>query len=72
MTSTRISRKTSIPPFAVLAYDDQVIQPWAPRRSPDNPWNEPDDQTFRVRGHREAGKYLASHLIEAGIDIAYA
>ena len=39
-----------VPPFAVLAYDDQEIQPWAHRRSPDNPWNEPKDKTFRVRG----------------------
>jgi len=30
-----------VPPFAVLAYEDQDIQPWAHRRSPDNPWNEP-------------------------------
>ncbi len=49
-----------VPPFAVLAYEDQDIQPWAHRRSPDNPWDEPADKTFRVRGHREAGKYLAS------------
>jgi hypothetical protein len=61
-----------VPPFAVLAYEDQDIQPWAHRRSPDNPWNEPADKTFRVRGHKEAGKYLASRLIEAGIDVAYA
>src|SRR5580692_216051 len=40
-----------VPPFAVLAYEDQDIQPWAHRRSPDNPWNEPKDTTFRVRGH---------------------
>ena len=61
-----------IPPFAVLAYEDQERQPWAHRRSPWNPWNEPADKTFRVRGHKEAGKYLASGLIEAGIDVAYA
>ena len=61
-----------VPPFAVLAYEDQDIQPWAHRRSPDNPWNEPADKTFRVRGHRKAGKYLASRLIETGIDVAYA
>ncbi len=54
-----------VPPFAVLAYEDQDIQPWAHRRSPANPWNEPADKTFRVRGHREAGKYLASHLIRS-------
>ena len=27
---------------------------------------------MRVRGHREAGKYLAAGLIEAGIDVGYA
>src|SRR3954453_16010184 len=65
-------RKDIVPPFAVLAYDDQEIQPWAHRRSPWNPWGEPKDKTMRVRGHREAGKYLASGLLEAGIDAAYA
>jgi hypothetical protein len=61
-----------VPPFAVLAYDDQELQPWAHRRSPWNPWNEPSDTKMRVRGHREAGKHLASGLIEAGIDVGYA
>jgi len=61
-----------VPPFAVLAYDDQDIQPWAHRRSPDNPWDEPKDKTFRVRGHRKAGQYLASKLIAAGVDVGYA
>src|ERR1700693_6395554 len=61
-----------VPPFAVLAYEDQERQPWAHRRSPWNPWNEPADTTVRVRGHKEAGKYLASGLIEAGIEVGYA
>lgn len=61
-----------VPPFAVLAYEDRDIQPWQHRRSPDNPWGEPADTTFRLRGHREAGKYLATGLIESGIDMAYA
>ncbi|HEX3537754.1 MAG TPA: hypothetical protein VHU15_13415 [Stellaceae bacterium] len=60
-----------VPPFAVLAYDDQEVQPWAQRRSPWNPWNEPADKSFRVRGNRDAGKYLATGLIEAGIDVGY-
>src|ERR1700747_2866203 len=55
-----------IPPFAVLAYEDQERQPWAHRRSPWNPWNEPADTKVTVRGHKEAGKYLAAGLIEAG------
>src|SRR5579864_4114117 len=61
-----------VPPFAVLAYEDQDRQPWAHRRSPWNPWGETPDKSFRVRGHKEAGKYLASGLIEAGIDVGYA
>jgi hypothetical protein len=61
-----------VPPFAVLAYEDQDIQPWKHRRSNYNPWNEPPDATFRLRGHQDAGKCLASGLIEAGIDAAYA
>jgi hypothetical protein len=40
-----------VPPFAVLAYEDQDIQPWK---------------------HRRSSKYLASGLLEAGIDAAYA
>src|SRR5436305_6328632 len=60
-----------VPPFAVLAYGDQEVQPWAQRRSPWNPWNEPADKRFWVRGHRDAGKYLATGLIETGIDIGY-
>jgi hypothetical protein len=55
-----------VPPFAALAYEDQDIQPWKHRRSNYNPWNEPPDATFRLRGHQDAGKCLASGLIEAG------
>jgi len=60
-----------VPPFAVLAYEDQELQPWAHRRNPWNPWDEPKDKAMHVRGHREAGKYLATGLIEAGIDVGY-
>jgi hypothetical protein len=60
-----------IPPFAVLAYDDQEIQPWLERRNDKNPWGEPIDYRYTVRGHREAGKYLARGLIEAGFDMPY-
>ncbi|HZU88547.1 MAG TPA: hypothetical protein VE993_04750 [Stellaceae bacterium] len=61
-----------VPAFAVLAYEDRDIQPWKHRRSPDNPWGEPADKTFRLRGHRDAGKYLAAGLLERGVDVAYA
>jgi Catalytic LigB subunit of aromatic ring-opening dioxygenase len=61
-----------IPPFAVLAYDDRTIHPWQERNNTENPWGEPVDFTYRVRGHRAAGKYLAAGLIEAGFDMPYA
>ena len=61
-----------IPPFAVLAYKDQEIQPWLGRKNTGNPWDEPIDFKFSVRGHQEAGKYLAAGLIEAGFDMLYA
>lgn len=61
-----------IPPFAVLAYGDQVIQPWKEHNNADNPWREPVDATYRIPGHQQAGKYLATKLIEAGFDIPYA
>lgn len=65
-------RADLIPPFAVLAYGDQAIRPWQARRNDRNPWGEPVDFEYRVRGHRDAGKYLARGLIEAGFDMPYA
>ncbi len=60
-----------IPPFCVLAYDEI----WArhrPRDAANNVWNEGPDMVFRYRGHRHAGKYLATRLLEQGVDVAYA
>src|SRR5262249_41554912 len=59
-----------VPPFAVLAYDGHEIEPWKNRAW--NPWSEPNDKRFSFSGHRAAGKYLASGLLERGIDAAYA
>jgi Catalytic LigB subunit of aromatic ring-opening dioxygenase len=64
-------REDIVPCFAVLAYEDQDIRPWQGSRSAYNPWGEPADTVFRVRGHQEAGKHLASGLIAAGVDVAY-
>jgi hypothetical protein len=61
-----------IPSFCVLAYDALDVQPWSKPGAPPNAWGEPADTTFRVRGHREGAKYLASRLIEQGFDLAYA
>jgi Catalytic LigB subunit of aromatic ring-opening dioxygenase len=59
-----------VPPFAVLAYDGHEIEPWKNRAW--NPWREPNDRHFSFAGHRAVGKYLASGLLEHGIDTAYA
>jgi hypothetical protein len=59
-----------VPPFAVLAYDQHEIEPWKSRAW--NPWGEPNDTRFSFAGHRAAGKYLASGLLDRGIDTAYA
>ncbi|MGZ5094989.1 MAG: DODA-type extradiol aromatic ring-opening family dioxygenase [Burkholderiales bacterium] len=65
-------REDCVPAFSVLAYDSVDIQPWKGYRRGRNVWDEPDEQTFTVKGHRAAGKYLASALLSEGIDVAYA
>jgi len=37
-----------------------------------NPWYEPQDRAFTLRGHRSAAKHLASSLLEQSFDVAYA
>jgi len=43
-----------IPPFAVLAYEDMDVQPWAmmKRRRGQNAWGEAEDTVFHVPGAR--------------------
>jgi Catalytic LigB subunit of aromatic ring-opening dioxygenase len=65
-------RDDCVPSFCVLAYDAVEIQPWKGYRRGRNAWDEPEDKTFTVHGHRAAGKFLASALLEQGIDVAYA
>jgi hypothetical protein len=65
-------REDCVPAFSILAYDSVEIQPWKGYDRGRNAWDEPEDQTFTVQGHRAAGKYLATALLEEGIDVAYA
>jgi len=64
-----------IPPFCVYGLDDEfTLHPWASGfflKFP-NGWGEPEDFTFKIKGHREGAKYLASGLIARGIDMPYA
>jgi hypothetical protein len=65
-------REDCVPAFSVLAYDAIELHPWKGYRRGPNAWDEPEDKTFVVKGHRVAGKYLATALLKAGIDVAYA
>ena len=65
-------REDCVPAFSVLAYDAIEFQPWKGYRRGRNAWDEPEDKTFTVKGHRAAGKYVASALLKEGVDVAYA
>ena len=65
-------REDCVPPYSVLAYESVEFQPWKGNRRGINSWNEPEEQAFTVKGHRVAGKYLATALLKQGIDVAYA
>jgi hypothetical protein len=60
-----------IPPFCILAYD-QIEAHHRQRDQGENVWGEGPDTIFRIKGHREAGKYLARRLLEQGVDMPYA
>src|SRR5437762_6020681 len=61
-----------IPPYCVLAYDTLSFQPFKRLGKRPNIWGEPGDKVFTWRGQPRAGRFLASKLLEAGIDTAYA
>jgi hypothetical protein len=61
-----------IPPFCVLAYDAIEMRHGQRHVGAANVWREGSETVFRVRGHREAGKYLTRRLLEQGVDMAYA
>jgi hypothetical protein len=65
-------REDIIPPYCVLAYEELKFQPYRRLRSKANIWGEPLDKTFVQPGHHKAGRYIASKLLEEGIDMAYA
>jgi hypothetical protein len=65
-------REDCVPAFSILAYESVEIRPWKGYNRGSNAWDEPEDTAFTVRGHRAGGKYLATALLEEGIDVAYA
>jgi len=70
-------REDVIPAFCLLAYESHRVRPWSEERAlrvlgGRNVWGEPPEQEFVYPGHRRAAKYLASALLEAGFEVAYA
>ena len=64
-----------IPPFCIFGLDDQFItKPWVNARygNNGNAWNLPNDWEFKLNGHREGAKYLATQLMHMDFPIAYA
>jgi len=64
-----------IPPFCILAYGQIEAMPWR-LKAPGMPgganvWSEREDVVFKLRGHRDGGKRLASGLITEGFDVCY-
>jgi Catalytic LigB subunit of aromatic ring-opening dioxygenase len=65
-------REDIVPPFCVLAYDTLAFRPFERLRGRPNIWGEPPDKLFTWPGQPTAGRFVASRLLEAGIDMAYA
>jgi hypothetical protein len=71
-------REDLIPPYSVLAYPDMVIEPWAhlagssAMEGKANVWGEDASARMAVKGAPREGRWLASQLLDAGIDVSYA
>jgi hypothetical protein len=63
-------RDDVIPPFCVLAYQEDVIA--KPFSGAPNPWGEDENTEFRIKVAPEISKALVSGLIESGFDMPYA
>jgi len=67
-----------IPPFAICAYEDIDIRPWAHAATSSvmkgkaNVWNEDASFGYRLRGRPDIARQLATALIERDFDVAYA
>ncbi|WP_119418292.1 extradiol ring-cleavage dioxygenase [Desertibaculum subflavum] len=67
-----------IPAFTVCAYGDLEVRPWAQVKDSGaiggkpNVWREGPDFGFTLKGRPDIARQLATGMIEAGIDAAYA
>ena len=71
-------REDIIPPYAVLAYPDMTIKPWAHlahssgMAGRSNVWQEGPETEIAVKGSPDIARWLATRLLEQGVDVAYA
>ena len=67
-----------IPPFAIFAYEDLDLLPWAETKTSSmmkgkaNVWNEDELFGYRLRGRPDIAKQLVTALIERDFDVSYA
>ena len=67
-----------IPPYAILAYDDMEVRPWANAKASSamnerpNVWGEGPCATMTIRGRPDIARHLAEGLLAEGVDVAYA
>jgi len=63
-----------VPPFCIFGLDDEFdSQPWSRKSYANgNAWNEPADWVFKLRGQRDAAKYLTTALINQDVIMPYA
>jgi hypothetical protein len=67
-------REDLIASFALYIMDEFETLPFNSdlgREPKPNVWGEPRDKRFRYRGQPEVVRYLATALLEAGVDVAY-
>lgn len=71
-------REDVIPPFAICAYGDMDLKPWAHAEASSlmkdraNVWGEDETASWRLRGRPDIARHLAAALIERDFDLAYA
>lgn len=59
-------REDVVPPYCILAHPSFSVGPPA-----GNVWGESPEKRFVYAGHQQAGKRLATELLEAGFDASY-
>ena len=64
-------REDGVAPFCIFATDEIESRPFH-RAGAANAWHEPADTVVRTSGHRRAGRYLATALLDQGFDVSYA